>query len=229
MDDGEAVLLLSFFFFFWSRSRSFEVDEKKKFIHRFSSPSILPLPLQLTSASCSNAPTAQRRSWPRQKGWIEEHWRPRKCLEASERRSGAAETIVFFFSSRVFLCAADDVEGETRCSSVSAFIFFSLSFALSLPSVLYKKTKKQNSGATTMLDVIRRLAVAPPGAKAGSGPETILGSALACSLFFGLLQSTGIALPKAPKLKRADVLQWNMRVVSTVHASILTVGEHRYI
>lgn len=76
-----------------------------------------------------------------------------------------------------------------------------------------------------MLDVIRRLAVAPPGAKVGSGPETILGSALACSLFFGLLQSTGLALPKAPKLKRADVLQWNMRVVSTVHAVILTVGE----
>ena len=80
-----------------------------------------------------------------------------------------------------------------------------------------------------MLDVIRRLAVAPPGAKIGSGPETILGSALVSSLFFGLLQSTGLALPKAPKLKRADVLQWNMRVVSTVHALILTVGEHTWM
>jgi len=95
----------------------------------------------------------------------------------------------------------------------SLFQFFSL----------FRASLKNNSAA--MLDVIRRLAVAPPGAKVGSGPETILGSALACSLLFGLLQSTGLALPKSPKLKRADVLQWNMRVVSTVHAAILTVGE----
>lgn len=76
-----------------------------------------------------------------------------------------------------------------------------------------------------MLDVIRRLSVPPHGAKLGSGPETILGSALACCLLFVLLQTTRLALPRAPKLKRADVLQWNMRVVSTVHAAILTVGE----
>jgi len=76
-----------------------------------------------------------------------------------------------------------------------------------------------------MLDVIRRLSVPPKGAKFGSGPETILGSAVVCSILFGILQATGIALPKnGPKLKRADVLQWNMRVVSTVHALILTVG-----
>ena len=79
-----------------------------------------------------------------------------------------------------------------------------------------------------MLDVIRRLSVPPEGAKLGSGPETILGSAVACSVLFGVLQATGAALPKdGPKLKRADVLQWNMRVVSTVHALILTVGASR--
>lgn len=75
-------------------------------------------------------------------------------------------------------------------------------------------------------EVLTRLSVPPPGALPGSGPATILGSALLCTVVFALLQATGLALPRAPKrrLSPGDALEWNLRVVSTLHAIVLTIG-----
>ena len=75
-----------------------------------------------------------------------------------------------------------------------------------------------------VLDVLTRLSVPPPGARPGSGPSTILASTLVCAAAFLLLHATGAALPTSKRLKRKDAIEWNLRVVSTVHAVVLSLG-----
>ena len=64
------------------------------------------------------------------KGWSEEHWRPKKCLETSDRRSD--ETIAMGF------CDARQREKKTvaRLSLSLSILLHSLLLSLSLPSVL---------------------------------------------------------------------------------------------
>jgi hypothetical protein len=86
--------------------------------------------------------------------------------------------------------------------------------------------------ASTIKEVVTLLSTPPPGARAGSGPGTILGTALACGAVFAFLQATGAALPKGRGrrlAKAGDALEWNLRVVSTLHAVLLTVGALKFL
>lgn len=75
-------------------------------------------------------------------------------------------------------------------------------------------------------DVWNRLLAKPQGGQFGASPWTIILSFLTCALFFAYLEQTGVALPrKQLKRGRADRIEWNVRVVSSVHAVVLVVGE----
>jgi hypothetical protein len=92
---------------------------------------------------------------------------------------------------------------------------------------VYPVLSPSTNTMSAITEVLTRLSVPPPGAQPGSGPATIVGSAALCAVVFALLQATGLALPRSPKrpLSKGDALEWNLRVVSTLHAIVLTVGE----
>ena len=76
-------------------------------------------------------------------------------------------------------------------------------------------------------DIWNRLLARPQDGQFGASPWTIILSFLSCALFFAYLEQTGVALPRQ-KLKRgrADRIEWNVRIVSSVHAIVLVVGEY---
>jgi len=53
----------------------------------------------------------------------------------------------------------------------------------------------------------------PRGAEFGSHPLTIVLSAVAFWLLFGILQATGWLVTKSKKLRKEDILEWNIRKV----------------
>jgi len=55
---------------------------------------------------------------------------------------------------------------------------------------------------------------------------TIVLSAVAFWLLFGVLQSTQWLVPKSRELRREDALEWNIRTVSTIHAIFLVYGAY---
>ena len=74
-----------------------------------------------------------------------------------------------------------------------------------------------------LTDVWERLLITPKGGGWGASPWTIVGSFLTCTLTLAVLISSGCALPRKP-LKRADRIEWNVRVVSSIHAVVLVLG-----
>ena len=76
-----------------------------------------------------------------------------------------------------------------------------------------------------LVDVWDRLLASPKGGEWGASPWTIIGSFLACSGLLALIDSTGCCLPRH-KLKRPDRIEWNVRIVSSVHAIVLVIGTH---
>lgn len=74
-----------------------------------------------------------------------------------------------------------------------------------------------------MKDIWDRLLVAPTGGEWGASPWTIVGSFFACCLTLAVIDSTGCFLPRKT-LKRADRIEWNVRLVSSIHAVVLVIG-----
>ncbi len=68
-----------------------------------------------------------------------------------------------------------------------------------------------------------RLLITPKGGGWGASPWTIVGSFLTCTLTLAVLDISGCALPRKP-LKRADRIEWNVRLVSSIHAVVLVLG-----
>ncbi len=76
-----------------------------------------------------------------------------------------------------------------------------------------------------MVDIWDRLLTSPKGGEWGASPWTIVGSFLACTLTLAAFDITGCALPRKP-LKRADRIEWNVRIVSSIHAVVLVIGTY---
>ncbi|DBA95616.1 hypothetical protein WJX82_002044 [Trebouxia sp. C0006] len=76
-----------------------------------------------------------------------------------------------------------------------------------------------------LTDVWERLLITPKGGEWGASPWTIVGSFLICTLTLAVLVISGCALPRKP-LKRADRIEWNVRVVSSIHAVVLVLGAY---
>lgn len=74
-----------------------------------------------------------------------------------------------------------------------------------------------------MFDIWDRLLVTPKGGEWGASPWTIVGSFLLCCLTLAVIDSTGCALPRKT-LKRSDRIEWNVRIVSSIHAVVLVIG-----
>eukprot|EP00884_Botryococcus_braunii_P004604 jgi/Botrbrau1/14144/Bobra.182_3s0085.1 len=77
-----------------------------------------------------------------------------------------------------------------------------------------------------VMDLWTRLSRPPPGAEFGSHPFTILVAVAVCAGSLLVLQTTGLLLPRKAKLKFADQLEWNLRIVSTLHAITLVIGAY---
>lgn len=75
-----------------------------------------------------------------------------------------------------------------------------------------------------VVDTVRRLMSPPPDAQFGSHPYTILASIAVCAGTLLFLQNTRLLLPRRVQLKKSDELEWNLRVVSTLHAITLVIG-----
>ena len=74
-----------------------------------------------------------------------------------------------------------------------------------------------------MKDIWDRLLATPKGGEWGASPWTIVGSFFACCLTLAVIDSTGCFLPRKT-LKRADRIEWNVRLVSSIHAIVLVIG-----
>lgn len=74
-----------------------------------------------------------------------------------------------------------------------------------------------------MQDLWNRLAATPKGGEWGASPWTIVVSFLTCALALAVVDGTGCALPRKA-LKRADRVEWNVRIVSSIHAVVLVLG-----
>ena len=74
-----------------------------------------------------------------------------------------------------------------------------------------------------MMDIWHRLIATPKGGEWGASPWTIVGSFVACAVALAALDISGCALPRKP-LKRGDRIEWNVRVVSSIHAVVLVIG-----
>ena len=75
-------------------------------------------------------------------------------------------------------------------------------------------------------DIWNKLLAKPQDGQFGASPWTIIISFVSCALLFAYLEQTGAALPrKQLKRGRADRIEWNVRVVSSIHAVVLVVGE----
>lgn len=72
-------------------------------------------------------------------------------------------------------------------------------------------------------EVWEKLLAKPKGGEWGASPWTIILSFLTCSVVLAVIDSTGCCLPRQ-KLKRADRIEWNVRIVSSIHAIVLVVG-----
>jgi len=77
--------------------------------------------------------------------------------------------------------------------------------------------------AAMLTDMWDRLLITPKVGEWGSSPWTIVGSFLTCALTLAVLDISGCALPRKP-LKRADRIEWSVRVVSSIHAVVLVLG-----
>jgi hypothetical protein len=75
-----------------------------------------------------------------------------------------------------------------------------------------------------IVETVKLLLKPPPDGEQGSTPSTIGAAFLTCAVTFMFLQMTGIALPRRRRLKFGDQLEWNLRVISTIHAIVLVVG-----
>lgn len=76
-------------------------------------------------------------------------------------------------------------------------------------------------------DIWNRLLARPQDGQFGASPWTIILSFLSCALLFAYLDQTGVSLPRQQlKRGRADRIEWNVRIVSSVHAIVLVVGEY---
>lgn len=76
-----------------------------------------------------------------------------------------------------------------------------------------------------MMFPLQNLLYPPPGAHPWSHPKTIVATFLLCWLSFLVMQGTGMTLPKQI-LKRKDQVEWHSRVISSVHALVLCLGEY---
>ncbi|KAL3143844.1 hypothetical protein ABBQ32_003667 [Trebouxia sp. C0010 RCD-2024] len=76
-----------------------------------------------------------------------------------------------------------------------------------------------------MMDIWNRLLTTPTGGAWGASPWTIVGSFLACCATLAVIDGTGCFLPRQ-SLKRADRIEWNVRIVSSIHALVLVVGAY---
>ena len=74
-----------------------------------------------------------------------------------------------------------------------------------------------------MMDILNRLLTTPIGGEWGASPWTIVASFLTCCATLAVIDSTGCALPQK-SLKRADRIEWNVRIVSSIHAIVLVIG-----
>ena len=64
----------------------------------------------------------------------------------------------------------------------------------------------------------------PSGGHPLSHPNTIIASFLVCWASYLVMQWTGFTLPHK-SLKRKDQVEWHSRVISSVHALVLCLGE----
>jgi len=64
----------------------------------------------------------------------------------------------------------------------------------------------------------------PDGAAGLSQMQTVYAAFAVCWVVFLIFDWTGIDLPRK-KLKRKDTVDWHSRVISSIHAIILCVGE----
>ena len=74
-----------------------------------------------------------------------------------------------------------------------------------------------------LADLWDKLLTKPKGGEWGASPWTIVASFLACSVTLAMIDSTGCCLPRK-QLKRADRIEWNVRLVSSIHAIVLVIG-----
>lgn len=79
--------------------------------------------------------------------------------------------------------------------------------------------------STIARDVWQRLLAKPEDGQFGASPWTIIASFLSCALLLAYFESTGVALPRKPLKRRADRIEWNVRVISSIHAIVLVVGK----
>ncbi len=71
---------------------------------------------------------------------------------------------------------------------------------------------------------LEHLFIPPKGGHSWSHPNTIVATFLLCWASFLVMQWTGLTLPKQ-KIKRKDQVEWHSRVISSVHALVLCLGE----